>query len=41
MWKDGGLRELGNKINPEFDQFLIVVVTGLFFFNFLLETWLP
>jgi hypothetical protein len=31
MWKDGGLRELGNKINPEFDQFLIVVVTDLVF----------
>jgi hypothetical protein len=29
MWQDGGVRELGNKSNPEFDYCLIVVVTGL------------
>ena len=29
MWKDGGFRELGNKSNPEFDRFVMVVVTDL------------
>jgi hypothetical protein len=41
MWKDGGFRELGNRISPEFDQFLIVVVTDLFLYIFCWKHSLP
>jgi hypothetical protein len=34
MWQEGGFRELGNKSNPEFDCFLILVVTDLVLYFF-------